>query len=69
MAFQKICESSVTEAIAKAMENADRMKQVVIIYETNDDQDTSHGVICQGNITREKTNYLLDIAKEWVLRG
>lgn len=69
MTISKIATRNLTEAIAKAMEQADRIKRVIIIYETKDDEPTSHGVIMPGDMTLAEANYLLDMAKRWALDG
>lgn len=67
-AFKKESTQSVTDALIKALESADRMKNVVVIYETVDDlPDVSHGVIMTGERTVAETNWLLDIAKDWLM--
>jgi len=65
--FEKESTQSVTDVLIKALENADRMKTVIVIYETKDDEKNSHGVIVQNNSTAAGTNWLLDIAKNWLM--
>jgi hypothetical protein len=65
--MEKIATKDVTEAIARAMENVDKMKRVVIIYETTDDITTSTGgVIVNDEATLSQINWLLDMGKQWL---
>jgi hypothetical protein len=67
MYFSRINKSSVTEALALAMENAGRMKTVIVIYETLDSEENNGGMILQEDVTLSQMNWLLDLAKKWVL--
>lgn len=68
MAFTRENFSDVTDTIAKAMENADKMKTVIIIYETYEDNKTSTGgVLTQENASLSQMNWLIDMAKWWLL--
>jgi hypothetical protein len=70
MEFQRIASKSVTDSIAKAMENADKMKKCVIIYEVTEEieaaENITYGVIVPEDQTLEAINYLLDVGKRWV---
>jgi hypothetical protein len=58
----------VTDTIAKAMENADKMKTVIIIYETYEDNKTSTGgVLTQESASLSQMNWLIDMAKWWLM--
>jgi len=62
--------ADVTDTIAKAMELAEKMKTVVIIYETyEDNEETSGGVLTQDGATLSQMNWLLDVAKAWLWSG
>jgi hypothetical protein len=50
-----------------AMEEAGRIKHVVIIYETIEGEKATHGVISDNDISLEGMNFLLDVGKRWVL--
>lgn len=66
--MEKIAAKDVTEALARAMELADDMKTVVVIYETKDNvNDRSGGVITNKECEAATMNYLLDRAKHWLL--
>ena len=64
--MELLATRSITETIAKAMEQADRIKNIVIIYETNDDEKTSHGICVPGAMTLAQINFLCDVGKEYV---
>jgi hypothetical protein len=65
--FKRINKSSVTEALMEALENADNMKHVFIVYETIDgNKDSSGGIIAQEDTTLGQLNYLLDKVKAWI---
>jgi hypothetical protein len=59
------CET-VTDTIARAMENAEKMKSVVILYESVEGEKSAGGIITQGNMTLATLNYLLDLGKRWI---
>ena len=60
--------ADVTDTIAKAMENADKMKTVIIIYETYEDNKTSTGgVLTQEGASLSQMNWLIDMAKWWLM--
>jgi hypothetical protein len=61
------CED-VTATIARAMETADQMKTVVIVYETyEDNKKSTGGVITQDTATLAQINWLIDMAKAWLM--
>jgi len=66
--FERILKSTVTEAMMSAMEQAGRIRHVVIIYETVEGEKSTHGVIADEELTTEGANYLLDVGKKWMLR-
>jgi hypothetical protein len=67
MAFTRENFADVTDTIAKAMENAEKMKQVIIIYETyEDNKGSSGGILTQDNATLSQMNWLIDTAKYWL---
>ena len=61
------CED-VTSTIARAMECADKMRTVVILYETYEDNKSSTGgVITQDTATLSQINWLVDMGKAWLM--
>jgi hypothetical protein len=68
MQFTRENFADVTDTIAKAMENADKMKTVIIIYETYEDIKTSTGgVLTQDSASLSQMNWLIDMAKWWLM--
>lgn len=59
----------VTQTIAEAMENADRMKHVLIIYSTVDGERAAYGLHNDERLTLKEMNYMVDIAKSWCLQN
>jgi S-adenosylmethionine synthetase len=67
--MQKIASKDVTETLARAMEHADRMKHVLIIYETKEGEETSFGFFQNDELDVKTANYMNDVFKAWVLDG
>ena len=61
-----IASKDVTDTLVKALENADRMKNVVIVYETQDTCENAGGILTNKEVTMATMNYLLDLAKSWI---
>jgi hypothetical protein len=60
-------DKSVTDTLMRAMENAGKMKQVIVIYETHEDNNSSTGgIFTQDDVTLAKINWLLDMGKHWL---
>jgi hypothetical protein len=65
--FARISKSTVTEAIMSAMEEAGRIKHVVIIYETVEGEKATHGVVTDDDLTLADANFMLDVGKKWMV--
>jgi hypothetical protein len=65
-AFEHIARKDVTDTLAHAMESADKMRHVIVIYETIESEDSAGGVISSDEVTLSKMNYLLDMGKKWI---
>lgn len=63
-----ISTTGVTYTIAKAMEQADRFKHVVIIAETVDEDECSHVMLASNGTELASLNYMADILKDWIFR-
>ena len=63
----RLASKSVTDVLAKAMESADKMRTVVVIYDTPEDCDSPGGVFIQEDTTFSSINWMLDQAKKWIL--
>lgn len=59
---------SPTEALIKALEKADKMKYVAIVYETLDGESKPYGIIIQQDMTVAQVNYLVDVIKCYLLK-
>jgi hypothetical protein len=65
--MERLAEKTITEALAKAMEQADRMKHVVVICETIESDNSSHVIIATEQTSIAQINFMADIVKEWCL--
>jgi hypothetical protein len=59
--------NSVTETLAQAMEHAEEMKNVVVLYETKDEYAHPGGMFTQKDMTLSTLNWLFDLGKSWLL--
>lgn len=57
----RLATRDVTDTIAHAMEHADEMKTVVILYETKEGVEHPGGMIIQEDITVSKVSWMLDV--------
>lgn len=58
---------SVEDVLIRAMEHADSMKHVCVVYETKDEIDYPGGFFMQKDMTLSQVNWLLDLGKTWIL--
>jgi hypothetical protein len=63
----RLASKIVTETLARAMECADDMDLVVVIYQTNEGCKSPGGVFIQEDTTFSSINWMLDQAKRWIL--
>ena len=62
-----LADKSVTETLMRAIENADGMKHVIVLYETqHDNKASSGGIYTQDEMTLAQINWLLDMGKHWL---
>lgn len=59
----------VTETIAAAMEHADQMEHVLIIYQNKEDTEISHGFFQNDSMQVQTANYLCDVFKSWIINS
>jgi hypothetical protein len=67
--MKRIASKTVTDTLALAMEGADQMKNVVVLYETieaEDKEKPAFGMYVNEDVTLETFNYMLDNAKHWI---
>lgn len=65
--MHRIKANSITEAIAEAMEKADDMENVVILYQNKPGVEINFGFITDPNSTVATTNWMVDMFKHWLL--
>jgi hypothetical protein len=69
--MKRLTSSTVTEALMAAMEEADRMENVIILYDTKRDDegpDTS-GMFVNEGLDTKTVNYMVDCFKAWLYRN
>jgi len=64
--MERMATKDVTEALARAMEYADRMRNVVILYDSHDGDPNPGGMISNDEMTIAELNYLFDLGKKWI---
>jgi hypothetical protein len=64
--MEKLAEKTVTETLARAMERADRMSHVIVIYETLEGEEVTGGILVDDAFTLAGMNYLFDLGKKWI---
>ena len=57
---------TVTDTLMRAMEHAEDMKHVVVLYTSKDDVSHPGGVFTQDDMTLSEMNWLLDLGKSWI---
>lgn len=67
--MQRIATKDVTDTLALAMENADRMKHCLIIYETIEGESCAYGFMSNEEADLKTANYMCDIFKSYVLQN
>jgi hypothetical protein len=67
--FKELAAEDVTETIATAMQKADVIKTILIVFEYKEDYEggATHGVIIPDETTIAQANFLVDVAKRWLL--
>jgi phenylpyruvate tautomerase PptA (4-oxalocrotonate tautomerase family) len=63
----RLASKSVTDVLAKAMENADKMRTVVVIYDTPEDAEYPGGIFVQEDTTLSSILWMLEQAKKWIV--
>ena len=67
MNVKRVAPKTVTDTLAEAMEQADRLKHVVIIAETIEGDEFSQMVFANEGITLAQLNFLAAIIQQWTL--
>lgn len=64
--MKRINKNSVTDALMEALENAESMEHVVILYQNKPDCETANGFITTKETEIATANYLVDTFKAWM---
>ena len=67
MSMNRINCNDVTETLMRAVEHADKMKYVIVLYESKDDEAVPGGVFTQDDVTLAQMNWLVDGFKHWLI--
>lgn len=65
--MKRIIANSITEAIAEAMEKADDMECIIILYQNKPGCEINHGFITDPDSSVATANWLVDSFKAWAL--
>ena len=68
MPLHRINCNDVTETLMRAVEHADKMKYVIVLHESKDDEDVPGGVFTQDDVTVAQMNWMVDQFKYWLIR-
>lgn len=70
--MKRIAANSASDALMRALEKAEDIDQVMVIYREKEsapeDAIVKYRVVCTNETTIAEMNYLVDIAKDWLLR-
>jgi len=64
--MKRINKSSVTDSLLEALENAENMEHVIILYQNKKDQESPMGFITTEDTEVATANYLVDSFKSWL---
>lgn len=65
---ERIKCTTVTDTIAHAMENAENIDQILILYreKSDDGENATYGHISNDGMTQGESNFLVDAFKAWM---
>jgi len=63
----RLASKSVTDVLVRAMENADKMRTVIVIYDTPEECESPGGILLQDDTTFSSILWLLEQAKKWLI--
>lgn len=66
--MKRINKDTATDCLLEAMEHADEMQHVIVIYETKEGNKNTHGAIVTKDSTLAQLGFLLDVTKSWLIR-
>jgi hypothetical protein len=64
---KRINKDTATDCLLEAMEHADEMQHVIVIYETKEGNNNTHGAIVTKDSTLAQLGFLLDVTKSWLI--
>lgn len=64
--MKRIEKNSVTDVLMDAMENAESMEHVIVLYQTKKDCDSPIGFYTTADTEVAMANYLVDSFKAWM---
>ena len=64
--MKRIAVGTATETLIQALENAEQMRHVLILYDTKEGADHDHGMFIDREMDAGCMNYMLDVAKHWI---
>jgi hypothetical protein len=64
--MKRIAVGNASETLITALENAENMRHVLILYDTKDGVDHDHGMFIDKEMDAGCMNYMLDVAKFWI---
>lgn len=65
--MKRINKDTATDCLLEAMEHADEMQHVIVIYETKEGNNNTHGAIVTKDSTLAQLGFLLDVTKSWLI--
>jgi hypothetical protein len=67
--MKRLTCSTVTDALMAAMEEADRMENVIILYDCKPDQENVSGMFVNEGLDTKTVNYMIDCFKAWLWKN
>jgi hypothetical protein len=58
----------VTETLVRAMERAEEMEHVVVLYQAKESTGRTGGIFTQNDVTLSQMNWLFDLGKAWLIQ-
>lgn len=66
--MKRITKNTVTDALLEAMEHADQMESIAILYHNKPSDSKAFGMITDDGCTVERMNFLVDVFKAWMIK-
>lgn len=65
--IKRLASKEVTDVLIDAMEHADDMAVVCVIYENKEECESAGGMFMQSDTTLSHVNWMIDQAKRWLV--